>query len=98
MQQTRIGTVVNVQTQRSYFFILYEARQIFCHVSHWSELELPSPGDRVSFEIGPARSPKYPFQAVKVRPAEAIIAGIDALIAAQTAPTNNPVNPEEGAL
>jgi hypothetical protein len=89
MQQTRIGTVVNVQKQRSYFFISYEARQIFCHVSHWSELELPALGDRVSFEIGPARKPEYPFQAVNVRPAEAIVAGIDALLAAQIA--TNPV-------
>jgi hypothetical protein len=86
MQQRRIGTVVNVQKQRSYFFISYEARQIFCHVSHWSELELPSLGDRVSFEIGPARKPQYPFQAVKVRLAGAITAGIEALVANQAAP------------
>ena len=95
MKETRIGTVANVQKERSYFFISYEARQIFCHVSHWSELELPSLGDKVSFEIGPARKPQYPFQAVNVRPAGAITAGIDALMAA---PTVNPAQTgKEGA-
>jgi hypothetical protein len=65
----RAGTVVDVIKDRGYFFILYEGRRIFCHVSNWSELEMPLVNDRVSFEVGPAKKPKYTFEAVNVQPA-----------------------------
>lgn len=84
-QTRRIGTVAHVAKDRGYFFIQYGGRRIFCHATKWSELELPSVNDVVSFEVGPARKPQYQFEAVNVRPAITNQAGEAALAGAQTA-------------
>jgi cold shock CspA family protein len=56
-QERRTGTVVHAEKERGYFFIQYQGRRIFCHVSRWSELEMPQVNDQVSFEVGPAKKP-----------------------------------------
>ena len=46
------GIVVHLVKEKGYWFILYEGRRIYCHVSNWSELEMPNVGDSVTFELG----------------------------------------------
>jgi cold shock CspA family protein len=75
--ERKTGTIVHVVKDRGYWFILFEGRRIFCHVSNWSQVEFPAIGDRVSFEFGPARQSNFQDQAVNVRPE--IAAGADAL-------------------
>jgi cold shock CspA family protein len=75
--ERKIGTVVHVVKDRGYWFILFEGRRVFCHISNWSELEFPAVGDRVSFELGSPRKNTYQQQAVSIRPEPN--AGIQAL-------------------
>jgi hypothetical protein len=81
-----VGPILHVVPHRGFFFVFYEGRRIFCHVSRWSELKLPAVGDIVSFEIGPGRKPQYPFEGIAVRPAtkeesDTWNAQVDALLA-----------------
>jgi|HubBroStandDraft_6_1064221.scaffolds.fasta_scaffold01232_3 hypothetical protein len=77
--ERKIGTVVHVVKDRGYWFILFDSRRIFCHASNWSELDFPAIGDRVSFELGPARQSNFQHQAVNVQPE--LGTGIQALAA-----------------
>jgi cold shock CspA family protein len=76
--ERKSGTVVHLVKEKGYWFILFEGRRIFCHVSNWSEVEMPSVGDHVSFELGPARQTSFSHQAINVTPAE-INAGLKTL-------------------
>ena len=76
--ERKTGTVVHVVKDKGYWFILFEGRRIFCHASNWTELEFPAVGDRVSFELGPARQTNFSHQAINVRPDE-VSAGLKAL-------------------
>lgn len=75
--ERKTGAVVHLVKDRGYWFILFQGRRIFCHVSNWSQVEFPAIGDLVSFEFGPARQSNFQDQAVNVRPD--VTAGVDAL-------------------
>jgi cold shock CspA family protein len=49
---------------------------VFFHVSNWRSAESPVAGQRVIFELGPAKSEGQPQQAVNVHPVDAA-EGID---------------------
>jgi len=73
----KFGVVCHVKHDKGYWFVLDEDVRRFCHVSHWSEIEMPKVGDTISFELGPARN-GGPDECVKAKPAQA--PGADALV------------------
>ena len=82
MEQRYVAPVAYVpKGDRGFWFVLWNERRLYCHISNYSELEPPKFRDLVSFEIGPATRPEFGIQAIKMRPAtnEELNAGIDAL-------------------
>ena len=64
----RIGTVAFIAPERGFWFVVSKGDRIFCHVANWSdtEVEMPKVGDRISFELGPGRTPNRPQQAIRM--------------------------------
>jgi cold shock CspA family protein len=64
---------------------------IFFHLHNWRSVEEPVVGQRVTFELGPAKAPGHPEQAVLIRPVmsagiEALAKGIDPINAVEVSP------------
>ena len=74
--------VVKSFSKRGYGFIICESieRDVFFHLSDWRCIEPPLPGQRVTFEVVPARFAGKPNQATNVRLVDApIVAGLAVL-------------------
>lgn len=70
MEKRYVGPVAYVpKGDRGFWFVLWNERRLYCHISNYSELEPPKFRDLVSFEIGPALRQEFGIQAVKIRPA-----------------------------
>lgn len=69
------------QGNRSFWFVLWNGRRIYCHISNYSELQPPRIGDWLSFELGPGRRPELGEMAINIRPAkkEKLHVGADSL-------------------
>ena|SRR5215469_14908573 len=65
--ERQIGIVSFVVKDKGYWFILSNGERIFAHISHYSQMNPPSVGDTVSFEVGEGRYPNSKKQAVKIR-------------------------------
>ena len=50
---------------------------VFFHLNNWRSAEEPVVGQRVTFELGPAKTKGQPMQAVLIRPV--VSAGLEAL-------------------
>jgi cold shock CspA family protein len=74
--------VVKSFSNRGFGFIICESieRDLFFHLSDWRSIETPLPGQKVTFEVVPARIAGKPNQATSVRPVGApIVAGLAVL-------------------
>jgi|HubBroStandDraft_6_1064221.scaffolds.fasta_scaffold2755759_2 cold shock CspA family protein len=62
--------VVKSFSNRGFGFIICESieRDLFFHLSDWRSIETPLPGQRVAFEVIPARIAGKPNQATNVHP------------------------------
>jgi hypothetical protein len=64
---TYIGVVKRVH-ERGFFFIFYNGREIFCHISKWGAFELPVTGQQVSFNVIPSRDIRHQYEATNCQP------------------------------
>ena len=74
--------VVKSFSKKGYGFIICESieRDLFFHLSDWRSIDTPSPGQRVTFEVVPARIAGKPNQATNVHLVDApIVAGLAVL-------------------
>jgi hypothetical protein len=66
---------------RGFWFVLFNGQRVFCHISNYSEVDVPPVGKLLSFELSAGHRPELGPQAVKIRPAtkEELNACVDAL-------------------
>ena len=71
------GVLVHWNTRGGFGFLFCNdlKRRVFFHVSGWNRVTEPVDGELVTFELGPARIPGKPDEAVNVTP---VTASIDA--------------------
>jgi cold shock CspA family protein len=68
---------------------------IFFHLNNWRSAGEPVVGQKVTFELGPAKKEGQPMQAVLIHPV--VSAGLEALARGLSDPINGEVSPEIGA-
>jgi hypothetical protein len=54
---------------RGYWFVLFNGQRIFCHISNYSEIDVPPVGKLLSFSLTTGHHPELGPQAINIRPA-----------------------------
>jgi cold shock CspA family protein len=76
------GTVRVFKSQQGYGFIaMKDGNQLFFHSISWRDESVPTPGDRVEFELGPSKNKQFNNQAINIKKIDTTtsVAGTDTL-------------------